>query len=365
MPQKSIVIPPDKMAALYSHHGAENEAYPLTGKPWLSIAFPNNMSANQLPAIFKCRTKGWSVGLEDIYQDLGCEYYLIPKDATSRPSIPALTPCGFARWMTSHIGAYPDAEAKRLNHIVSELPINADGPWDGITERLPKQISRHLFPEKPERKARRLLDDVMREFVEEFLPSSPKQTPTRQQPPRIQIVSEKRLSASSTSSSSPRTAKYAPEPRSRANSTSSPQPPPTRLGRAYSDDPSRLSLTHTGRHNTEPTLPPPPLARSSSAVRRRSSPVDPYRRSVGDLARANSPIPGSPKKREEEYQQYVPTRTDYTLKSMTAERATPRRVAVVQDGSGNPGPTWDEYLSGRQTVAARGGMFGRGHKASV
>ncbi|KAB5585842.1 hypothetical protein GE09DRAFT_40367 [Coniochaeta sp. 2T2.1] len=360
MPQKSIVLPPDKMAALYSHHRVEDERNPFT-------------------AIFKCRSKGWSIGLEDTYRDLGCEYYLIPKDARSRPSIPSLTPSGFAKWMTANIVAYPDAEVKRLNHIVSELPINADGPWDGITERLPKQISRHLFPEKPDRKARRLLDDVLRDFVEEFLPPRPlpgKESPTRQQqgPPRIEIVSEKRLSASSASTTSPRTAKYMPEPpRSRANSTSSPQPPPMRLGRAYSDDPARLSLVHHSPDNNN-NLPPPPLGRStSSAARRRaSSPVDPYRRSVAEIARANSPVPGSPgvvvagRGEGEQYQQYVPSRADYAPKSSAdKDRATPRRVAVVQgEGGGNPGPTWDEYLSGRGT--ARGGMFGgRGHKASV
>lgn len=306
-----------------------------------------------------------------MYQDLGCEYHLIPKDAKSRPSIAALTPSGFAKWMIANIAAYPDTEAKRLNHIVSELPINADGPWDGITERLPKQISRHLFPEKPERKARRLLDDVVRDYVEEFLPPVPKQSPPRPQPPpRIEVVSEKRLSASSLSTSSPRAEKYMPEPRSRANSTSSANPPSVRLGRAYSDDPSRLSIMNSGKYDAEAKLPPAPLARSLSARRRRSPPVDTYRRSVGDLARANSPVPGSPaaeggRERDEEYQQYVPTRADYTPKSMAMDRTTPRRVAVVQDG-GNPGPTWDEYLSGRQTVSAKGGMFGgRGHKASV
>lgn len=323
-----------------------------------------------------------------MYQDLGCEYYLIPKDAKSRPSIAALTPSGFARWMIANIVAYPDTEARRLNHIVSELPINADGPWDGITERLPKQISRRLFPDKAEKKTRRLLDGVVRDYVEEFLPPIPKQSPPsrrrQEPPPRIEVASEKRLSASSasTTSSSPRAEKrYMPEPRrSRANSASSPQPPPARLGRAYSDDPSRLSIMNTGSsssryESSEPKFPAAPSGggRSpSSATRRRSSPVDLYRRSVGDLARGNSPAPGSPaavteggRERDEEYQQYVPTRADYTPKGMTMDRATPRKVSVVQDG-GNPGPTWDEYLSGRQTVSARGGMFGgRGHKASV
>lgn len=378
MPQKSIVIPPDKMAAFYSHHKVDNEAYPLTGKATTSDLCCK--VPDQPTALFRCRTKGWSVGIEDMYQDLGCEYYLIPKGAKScRPSIPALTPRGFATWMLCHISAHPDAEAKRLHQIVSELPINADGPWDGITERLPKQISRHLFPDKPDRKARSLVDDVIRDFADEFLPPQPKQSvnATRlQRPSRIDIKPENLAGSCPASTSSPHTAKSAPEPRSMTvprRGSWSPPPPPARLGRDYSGNPSRRPpLVDTGRHNTEapaPALQPPPLARSSSAVQRHSSPDDLRRRSVGDLARANPPLSGSPTGREEEYKQYVPTRTDYTPKSVgVVDRATPRRVAVAQADSGNPGPTWDEYLGGRHAGAAKGGMFGRGHnsqKASV
>lgn len=370
MPQKSLVILPEKMAAFYSLYRLESEVYPFIGQSRLHITHNSRLIAT---AIFRSRSKGWSVGLEDIYQDLGCEYYLVPRDSKSRPSVPALTPSGFAKWMTTSIAAYPDAEATRLNHILSELPISADGPWDGITQRLPRQVSRHLLPDKPERKTRRLLGDVVRDFVEEFLPPIPKQGPTRDQMPRIEIVSERRLSASSasTTSTSPRTTKYMPEPRDRRNSTSSPKSsPPTRLGRAYTDDPTRLSLPSAVRNDSDGKLPSPPLGRSSGPFRRRSSPVDPYRRSVGELARANSPVPVSPmvegaRERDEEHAQYVPSRGDYTPKSVD-DKSTPRRVAVAQEGVVHPGPTWDEYLSVRQTASARGGMFAaRGHKASV
>jgi hypothetical protein len=298
--------------------------------------------------------------------------------------------------------ANPDAEAKRLDNIVSELPINADGPWDGLSERLPKQISRHLFPEKPERKTRRLLDDVMRDFVDEFLPANPAKSPAKQSPPRVEIVAEKRLSATSASTSSPRSTKYMPEQRPASSPRASgfdeerdrgsgsrkghgsgstahdisggalarrDQPPPTRLGRAYTDDPSRLSLLATGKsygNDSEIKPLPPPGGRSSGLVRRRSPP-DQYRRSVGDLAStASVPMPASPAvvEREDDYQQYMPTRTDYTPRSSASslEKVTPRRVAVVQDVGGNPGPTWDEYLTGRQTVSSPRGLsfFGKG-----
>jgi hypothetical protein len=323
--------------------------------------------------------------MEDVYQDLGCEYYLIPKDAHSRPSIPSLTPAGFAKWMTSSILAYPDAEAKRLNHIVSELPINADGPWDGITERLPKQISRHLFPEKPDRRVRRLFDDALRDFADELILASSKQMPTRPQqqqqqpPPRIEISQEKRHSTSGGTSAAaaiPRTARYVPEqPRSRANSASYPPPAASmRLGRAYSDDHARPPpVLHSRKRDSEPA-PPPLLVRtpSSASARRRSSPAmeAPHRRSAGDVARAKSPVVVAARGRGEEerdgeYQHYVHARRDYTPRGTAGDRETPRRVAVVQDGvGGNPGPTWDEYLNGRQTVY-RGNTFGRGHKASI
>lgn len=260
--------------------------------------------------------------------------------------------------MTGHISACPDAEAKRLHQIVSELPINADGPWYGITERLPRQISRHLFPDKPERKTRRLLDDVISDFAEEFLPPHPKQSATRPQArPSIDVKSEK-LWGSFASASSPHTAKTVPKPRSTADPTPWSQSAPTHLGRTYSIDRSRRpSLVDTGRHNTAPALPPPPLPCSS--------PVDLYRRSVGDLARADLPLPGSPTEREEGGKQYVPTRADYTLKSVAVNRATPRRIAVAQAGSGNPGPTWDEYLGGRLTAGTRERVSARGQKASI
>jgi len=253
--------------------------------------------------------------------------------------------------------AYPDNEAKRLNHVVSELPINADGPWDGITERLPKQVSRHLFPKKPERKTRRLLDKLVKDYVEEFLPHSPKQS---SMPPLIEARSEERQSVFSTSASGPRSTKYMPESRHRQDSVSS---PPVFPGHAYSGDPSGVFSTSQNQ-NHERKLQPPSLNRGSGSFRRRSSPsADPYRRSVGEIARANSPAPlTSPTDREEAQQQYVPTRADYTPKSSVSsldrDRATPRRVAVVQQGVVHPGPTWDEYLSGRQTVARR-------HKTSL
>ena len=44
--------------------------------------------------------------------------------------------------MIQQIQAFPDQEAKRLGQVLAELPIEADG----TSERLPKQLSRHLLP---------------------------------------------------------------------------------------------------------------------------------------------------------------------------------------------------------------------------
>jgi len=97
--------------------------------------------------------------------------------------IPALTPFGFATWMTIFLLAYPDAEAKRLEKVVLALPIDADGQMvDGKPERLPKQISRHLLPEKEDRKSKKLVEDAISSFFSD-LGSSSRRTPAITPPP--------------------------------------------------------------------------------------------------------------------------------------------------------------------------------------
>lgn len=89
------------------------------------------------------------------------------------PTVPALTPVGFAQWMTIHILAYPDEESKRLEKVVLAMPIDADGEMvDGKPERLPKQISRHLLPEKEDRKSRKLVENAISNFFNDLGTSS-------------------------------------------------------------------------------------------------------------------------------------------------------------------------------------------------
>lgn len=155
MPQESIVITPEKMAAFYSHHRVEREIFPFA-------------------ALFRSRPKDLNEALASLYDDMGCQYFLVKADDRSRPSVPSLTPAGFVHWLIMMIQAYPDEEAKRLDKVVSALPIEADSLLDGKPERLPKQISRYLLPEKPLKAQQRLVDEVVKDFKDELEASESK-----------------------------------------------------------------------------------------------------------------------------------------------------------------------------------------------
>ncbi|KAH8587212.1 hypothetical protein B0O99DRAFT_694743 [Bisporella sp. PMI_857] len=140
-PKRSIVVTPVKMATYYSTYALEPEV-------------------QHYASIFKVQS---NEKISRLYQDLVCEHHLV-QDATFVPIVPALTPVGFARWMSPHIMAYPDQEAKRLEKAVLDLPIDADGLTEGKVERLPKQISRHLLPEKEDRGPKTLIETVVANF---------------------------------------------------------------------------------------------------------------------------------------------------------------------------------------------------------
>jgi len=107
-----------------------------------------------LPAIF--RAGRW---ISELYQDLGCLYHLVQKDHHSAPTIPSLSVVGFAHWMEIQILAYPETEWRRMEKIMSGMPVDADGDLvDGKPERLPKQLSRHLLPEREDPTSRQLLN---------------------------------------------------------------------------------------------------------------------------------------------------------------------------------------------------------------
>jgi hypothetical protein len=81
--------------------------------------------------------------------------------------------------MTIQILAYPEEEAKRLETVVLAMPIDADGViLDGKPERLPKQISRHLLPEREDRKSRKLIEKAISNFFDNLGTSSRRKTST-------------------------------------------------------------------------------------------------------------------------------------------------------------------------------------------
>jgi hypothetical protein len=146
-PRKSIVVTPSKMAAYYASHALEKEPQPLL-------------------TIFRAQS---NEHISRLYQDLGCEHHLIQEDSHSAPIVPSLTPIGFAHWMTIFILAYPEEESRRLGKVVLAMPINADGDLvDGKPERLPKQISRHLLPEREDPTSRKLLETAILHFLDDL-----------------------------------------------------------------------------------------------------------------------------------------------------------------------------------------------------
>ena len=131
-------------------------------------------------AIFRAQS---NEHISRLYQDLGCQHHLIQEESSSAPFVPSLTPTGFAHWMTIHILAYPEEEAKRLEKVVLAMPIDADGDLvDGKPERLPKQISRYLLPEKEDRKTRKLVDKAILDFLDD-IGSTPRRKGSITSPP--------------------------------------------------------------------------------------------------------------------------------------------------------------------------------------
>ncbi|KAF5023891.1 hypothetical protein F66182_4050 [Fusarium sp. NRRL 66182] len=146
-PHNSLVVTPEKLHAFYVEYKLESETFPFQ-------------------QIFDCRPHGALDSLETLYQHLRCEHHLVQRRPGGIPYIPALTPAGFERWMACQIQAFPEQESKRLNRIVADLPITADGPLvDGKPERLPKQISRHLLPTSRHRETHDLVVDGIAEWI--------------------------------------------------------------------------------------------------------------------------------------------------------------------------------------------------------
>ncbi|OAQ97066.1 hypothetical protein LLEC1_00952 [Akanthomyces lecanii] len=138
-PTYSLVLTPEKLYKFYSRYRLDREPIDLT-------------------RIFGLTSRSAMRSLEDLYADTKCHYHLVkddPSDPKERACIPALTPDGFVMWTLRLICAYPDQEAARLARVIADVPLDAV-PEDPSLEckdqrtRLPRQISRHLFPAEPD-----------------------------------------------------------------------------------------------------------------------------------------------------------------------------------------------------------------------
>lgn len=292
MPQRSIVITPEKMAAFYSHHRLEKEKFPFA-------------------VLFKSKSKDFNEALSSLYEDLGCQYFLVPADTRSRPCVPGLTPNGFMHWLVTMIQAYPDEEAKRLDRVVSALPIEADSLLDGKPERLPKQISRYLLPKEPLRKSKRLIDEAIHEFKEDIEGSSTSRSKasssgsaSKAAPIIVTAVSDKRSSVTMSSSANSR---YVPDsmgkeargdepggtgherdrraPTAASSSRDMPPPPmPNKVVRTGSVDNSRGSQNSREAYGSSSSSAGAsgrvPTTSSSSSRKNRSPQRKPYSQSV-------------------------------------------------------------------------------------
>ncbi|KAK4102672.1 hypothetical protein N658DRAFT_506281 [Parathielavia hyrcaniae] len=192
MPPKTLVVTPAKMVAFYCQYKLELEPFQFTD-------------------LFRTRQGPSPIRLTELYEQLACEYYLVPAKPNSRPTVPGLTLSGWARWMTLVIRAYPNEEAQRLARVFAALPINADSLLDGKPERLPKHISRRLLPERADRQARMLFDRALQTQL--------KATPLQNSKPSLPDA-ERRASTSS----------RPPSPRSRYRPTNLPSPPSSQAG---------------------------------------------------------------------------------------------------------------------------------------
>ncbi|KAL2143431.1 hypothetical protein VTI28DRAFT_10418 [Corynascus sepedonium] len=188
LPQNSLVVTPGKLAVFYSHHKPELEVFPFA-------------------EIFRSRPNVSVTGLAELYQQLECEYYLVPAEPKSPPSVPGLTLTGWTRWMTLVVQAYPNEEAQRLANIFAALPINADNLLDSKPERLPKQISRHLLPERADRQARVLINNALRAHLERT--QQPRKTSPSTTHPNFNPSSDNERRPSASHPDSPRT-RYRP-----------------------------------------------------------------------------------------------------------------------------------------------------------
>ncbi|KAI1766561.1 hypothetical protein GGR53DRAFT_464237 [Hypoxylon sp. FL1150] len=151
----NLVITPEKLSVFYSKYRLDSEVCPFL-------------------EVFNSRARDINDRIADFFSDLDCQYHLIQLDPYSRPRVPALTPVGFAQFLTTCILAHPDEEFRRLDKIVADVQIfvsdssssaaAADGQQQ-LPEKLPRQLVRSQFPIKHDPKSRKILTAALDDLI--------------------------------------------------------------------------------------------------------------------------------------------------------------------------------------------------------
>ncbi|KAI6092681.1 hypothetical protein F4821DRAFT_108715 [Hypoxylon rubiginosum] len=259
----NLVITPEKLSVLYSKYRLDSEVCPFL-------------------EVFNSRARDINDRIADFFSDLDCQYHLIQLDSYSRPRVPALTPIGFAQFLTTCILAHPDEEFRRLDKIVADVQIlvAADPPAaDGQQpEKLPRQLVRSQFPVKHDPKSRKILaaalDDLMYDLrlmgpVNSRPPLAIMPPPANSSfpgarhygPPEKRFVGKDGYAVPVTSETSKVRSRYLPPEPLRAASEDDGVDRERPRGR-YEDEPENYHQQSPIRERPPP--PPPPPARSSS-----------------------------------------------------------------------------------------------------
>lgn len=188
-PKNSLVITPTKLKKFYEDVRLDQETY-----PWHSIFSLSNSSISK------------------IYRDTKVEHFYVQEAVAEPPSIPALTPGGFERWMTLHIQAHPQAEFERLARAVRDMPINNA---DDRKERFPKELSRRLLPRFDDLNTRQYCSSALRAEGQisipnhtSFPPPPPRASQAPPEPVSAFVERERMPYATQSSTNLPETAIY-------------------------------------------------------------------------------------------------------------------------------------------------------------
>uniref|UniRef100_A0A8H7KCX3 DUF7514 domain-containing protein n=1 Tax=Bionectria ochroleuca TaxID=29856 RepID=A0A8H7KCX3_BIOOC len=279
-PINSLVITPEKLLRLYKSYNCKQELLPFD-------------------CLFDCYDIEEYRDLQCVYTALRCEHFLVSSQPGSPPDIPALTPAGFAKWMSMFILATPDQEAYRLDSIVERLPIQCKGAA-GEIERLPKQLSRHLLPEKHDEESRVLvLSAYNRAFqrsamrhaeIESSLVSSRRSS-------RSTVYANDRQRRARRDDSTPRYSREKrmrePDSPERSKRDRSRRAQSRRRKSEYGDNESTTTTTHRRRHHHSPGRSPQRSPERSSRRRRTDSSPSHHHRTYSPFSTSSRRHSGS------------------------------------------------------------------------